>query len=176
MKKKILILSIALALVVGGLLVGAPAIPITVSASDNGTVSATVTASLISVTVTPGTVAYGVLATGGSANTTTEGLGQTQTANNTGTVSENFTIKSSDALGGTAWTLAADTGALDEFTHEFSTNDGSSWTNLTDTYDTLAGSIAAGDNQTFDLRIGIPTTVTDYAEHTITVTVLATQS
>ncbi|MCH7752539.1 MAG: hypothetical protein IH898_10350, partial [Planctomycetes bacterium] len=98
---------------------------------------------------------------------------------NYGNVSVNLGIRSSDAAsGGTDWNLAGTAGA-DEFTHEFSTDAGTSWTAFnTDnsTYSTLASDVAASGNETFDLRIGTPTSSTDSAEHTVTVTVQATEA
>ena len=82
MKRKILSSVIAL------FLLGTLAIPITASAADEGTVTATVTGSLVSVTVADGNVAYGILALSATENTTASGLNDTQTATNDGTVTE----------------------------------------------------------------------------------------
>jgi hypothetical protein len=166
MKKRILAI-IAIVALMGVLL------PATISADTTGTVTCTVTAVLVSVTVTPGSVAYGTLALG--ANTTTLALAATQTAINSGTVAENFTIKSSNATraGGTNWTLVTTTPGSNEFKHEFSTNSGGVWTAMTTSYTTLKTNVAVSSNQTFDLRITMPSSTSDYLEHTITVTVMA---
>jgi len=165
MKRRILALVVALALV-------ALVVPAAVFAADTGTVTCTVTATLVSVTVTDGNIAYGALALG--ANITTIALTDTQTATNSGTVAENFTIKSSNAtrIGGTNWTLAGTIGS-NQYKHEFSINSGSSWTAMTTSYQTLKTNVAASGNQTFDLQITMPSSTTDYLEHTITVTVMA---
>lgn len=166
MKKRILAVVAVLTLV--GTLV-----PGIVFAADTGTVTCTVTAVLVSVTVTDGSVAYGTLALG--ATRSTLDLSDTQTATNSGTVAENFTIKSSDATrgGGTTWTLVTGTPSLNEFKHEFSTDSGTSWTAMTTSYVSLATSVGTSGSQTFDLRITMPGSTTDYLEHTITVTVMA---
>lgn len=150
-----------------------------VIAADEGTVSATVTAQIVSVAVTDGNVSYGVLGLGTTKDTTATGVNETQTATNNGNVSVDLKIRSSDATSaGTPWNLAG-TAASDAFTHEFSINSGSSWTDF-DTDNnvnvTLANGVAALGTQDFDLRIGTPTASTDQLEHTITVTVLATAS
>ena len=144
-----------------------------VSAATTATVAATVTAELISVSVADGSVDYGILPI--STSTTTVGLGQTQVVTNGSNVPADLDVKSSDAVGGTAWNLAASAGA-DAFTHE-SAPDGSTWTAFNvdnDTYTSLATNIAAAGTQNLDLRIGTPTSVSDNVEKTITVTVLAT--
>lgn len=157
-----------------GLVVG-----VTVQGATEGSVSATVTAQLISVSVADGSVAYGTLSLDTTEDTATGGAAlETQTATNNGNITENLGIRSSDAVGDTDWNLAAARGS-DAFTHEFSIDDGSSWTafNVDNTTNSvLANSVAANGNQTFDLRIGTPTVSTDSVEHTVTVTVLATAS
>ncbi len=127
---------------------------------------------LITVSVTDGFVNYGVVELGTSKDTTTTGLGDFQTATN-GNEIANFNIKSSDAVGGVAWTLAG-TAAGNTFTHGFSLDDGGAWTLLTTTYQTLATGVGAFGTKTFDLQIGMPTTSTDSVEKTIIVTVQAT--
>ena len=62
--------------------------------ADSGQVAATVTASVIAVTVSDGGVAYGTVAT--SEDTTSSGVNDTQTITNTGTVNEDFEIKGVD--------------------------------------------------------------------------------
>jgi hypothetical protein len=168
MKRRILALVVALALV-------ALVVPAAVFAADTGTVTCTVTATLVSVTVTDGNVTYGALALG--ANTTTLALADTQTATNDGTVAEDFNIKSSNATrgGGTNWTLVTTTPGSNEFKHEFSTNGGSGWTAMTTSYQTLKSNVLSSSNQTFDLRITMPSSTTDYLQHTITITVQAVQ-
>ena len=168
MKSKILALIVVLALV--GALVPA----ILFAAED--TVTCTVSAYLVSVNVTDGGVAYGALEVGTSSSTLD--LTDTQTATNDGTVAEDFSIKSSDATrgGGTTWTLVTGTPGNNEFKHEFSTTGSFPGTAMTTSYTSLATSIAISGHQDFDLKITMPGSTNDYLEHTITVTVLATQS
>ncbi len=142
-------------------------------AATEGSVSATVTPQLISLTVADGAVAYGTLDANTNKDTIT--LGDTQTATNSGNVAENFAIRSSDAVSaGTNWNLEATTGT-NQYTHEFSTNGGAAYTFFPadNTNTTLVNGVAVGGNQSFDLRIKTPVTSTDTLEHTITVTVQA---
>jgi C1A family cysteine protease len=139
----------------------------------NACLRARVSEGLVSVTVTPSTIAYGTVTLGTSKNTT---LGQHLTVTNNGTVNENFSIKSSDAtrIGGTNWALGATPGN-NTFTHAFSTNGGGSWSlmGVADNYYPLANNISPNATQAFDLQITMPTSTTDYAEHTIIITILA---
>jgi len=138
----------------------------------NACLRARVSEGLVSVIVTPSSIAYGTVSLGTSKNTT---LGQHLTVTNNGTVTEDFSIKSSNATrdGGTTWTLVTGAPGLNEFKHEFSTNSGSNWTALTTGYQSLATGIAPNATQVFDLQIGMPTSTTDYEEHTIIIAVLA---
>lgn len=145
-------------------------------AETTADVSATVTAQLVSVSVSDGSIAYGIL----ELNTTTTTVGtDLQTATNDGNVNIDLGIRSSDAVSSsTPWELAASAG-LNEFTYEFSIDGGSNWAafNVDNaTYSTLASDVDVDGTQTFDLRIGTPTASTDSVEHTVTVTVLATAS
>ena len=166
MRRRMLALLVAVALV-------ALVLPANVFAAE-AEVTCTVTAVLISVTVSDGDVDYGALALGAEEDTI--GLNDTQTVTNTGNVREDFTIKSSDATrdGGTNWALGA-TAGNNTFTHAFSTNGGGNWSlmGLADNYYPLASGIAPNATQVFDLQIGMPTSTTDYWEHTIIITVLA---
>ena len=159
------------------LALAATVVGVGVNADSTADVSATVTAQLVSVSITSdGVVAYGTL----PLNTTkdTIALTDTQTATNNGNVTVDLGIRSSDAVGDTNWNLAA-SADTDVFTHEFSINSGGLWTHFSadnNTYSTLVNTVTAGNGQTFDLRIGTPTASTDSVEHTVTVTVQATLS
>lgn len=143
-------------------------------AATTATVNATVTAELISVSVSSGTVAYGTVPLSGTKDTTASGLNDTQTATNNGNVAEDFNIESSNATGGTAWTLSGTAIGSDQYMHKFSTNSGSSWTAMTTGYGTLATNIAAtSGTQNFDLEILTPSSSSDYQQKSITVTVQA---
>ena len=169
MKKRILILGTVLALLMAML------IPGTALAADD-TVTCTVSGKLISVEITDGAVAYGVVELGSTQDTTATGVDDTQTATNNGSVAEDFSIMSTNAVGTTDWTLAGTAGS-EQYTHSFSINEGSEWTATSGSYVSLATDVAAGTgSQDFDLQIGMPTATVDYGEHTITVTVMAEEA
>lgn len=127
----------------------------------------------VSVTLsTDGTISYGTVAPGGTKSTIT--LSDTQTAQNDGNVTENLNIKTSNATGGTPWTVGASAGS-DIYVHEFSTNNGSNWTQFTatDTYQTLVNGITVSDTQDIDFRITTPTDSSDSQQKNITLTIQA---
>lgn len=168
MKKRTLIIALAVASLL------TLALPITlVQAATSGTVGCTVTARMVSVTVSGGAIDYGSVALGGTQDTNT--LGKTQTITNDGTVTERFYIRSSDATrsGGTSWTLASAVGS-NEYTHKFKVGS-NDWAALTSDPQSLATNITAGSNVQFNLQIGMPTSVTDSGQHNITVTITATE-
>lgn len=150
-------------------------------AANTGTVAATVTPQNISVTVSDGSVAYGTLDLSSSKDTTSSGVNDSQTATNDGNVAEDFNITSTDATGGTTWTLAATIGA-NQYKHSFCTTGGGSpdpcdatptWSAMTTSYSSLASNIAASGTSKFDLKIDTPSSVSDYVQKSITVTVQA---
>lgn len=147
-------------------------------AATSVVVNATVTANVVAISVDDGVVEYGTLDLSTQQNTFT--LDDTQTATNDGNVNVDLGIRSSDATStGTDWNLAASIGIIDEFTHEFSTNSGSTWTDFNpdnNSYSTIASGVTPTNSQGFDLQIGTPSASTDIVEHTVTVTVLATAS
>jgi len=124
-----------------------------------------------------GTVSYGKVALNNEKDTTSSGLNDTQTARNDGSVTEDFNIKTSNAIGGTAWTVGSTAGS-NVYVHSFSINGGSSWEILdtVDSYETLATGISASGTQDFDLKIGTPTSTADYAQKSITVTIQAVEN
>lgn len=185
MKKRILTLVAVLALM-------AALVPATVSAADTGTVTCTVSAVLVSVTVSPGSVSYGQLALGATKNTAkydaTNNIHgmvtpQTQYIENTGTVNENFKIKTSNAAGTTNWTLHATTPGADTFTHAYNMQGTAPYNGVgaiiftkwaaVDTYVAAGTTTAPTGHNYLELEIGMPTSVTDAGSHTITVTVMA---
>jgi autotransporter-associated beta strand protein len=128
---------------------------------------------IYSVTVTTdGIVDYGFVALSGVKDTT--GISETQIVQNNGNATEKFSVKSSDAIGGVAWTLGTSIGT-DIFKHEFSLNGGTGWTGMPDisTYVTAATSVAVNDTKNFDFKISMPSATTDYLQKSITLTVLA---
>jgi hypothetical protein len=152
-------------------------------ASTTATVSATVTPQNISVTVSSGTVAYGTLDLSVTKDTTSGGLDNTQQATNAGNVAEDFNITSTNATGGTGWTLAGTIGS-DQFKHSFCTAGSGSpdpcdtsptWNDITTAggYQALGSNITASGTKRFDLKLSTPSATTDYVQKTITVTVQA---
>lgn len=168
--KKILTGIVLLSLVLG--------LAVPVWAAGTAGVSATVTPKLISLTVEDGNVAYGVLDL--DSEKSTKDLPDNQTVTNNGNVAEEIKVKTSNAIGGTQWTVGT-VGTLDVFAHSWSANpdEGSPiWTawSAADTYATLNASLASAGTQLLGLKIHTPTSTTDYAEKSITVTVLATEA
>lgn len=150
--------------------VSAMALVTSTSAATTGTVTATVTVQNISITVTDGTVAYGTLGLGGTNDTTTGGTNDSQTATNTGNVTAAFNIKGQNSA---SWTLAATQGA-EQYFHKFCTatcDSTPTWTALTASYQTLAGSVAASGTQLFDLQLGAPSTTADFTQQSVDVMV-----
>ncbi len=133
------------------------------------------TTAIVSISITSdGTISYGIVSSGVSKNTTASDLNDTQTARNDSTIAEDFNIKTSNATGGTTWSVGSSPGT-NTYVHEFSTNSGTNWTVLTtaDSYQALATNIAASSSQNFDMRITLPSTTSDYVQKTITITIQA---
>lgn len=144
----------------------------TILAATTGTVTATVTAQNVSVTISDGTVSYGTLALNQSAGTNAT---DTQTATNNGNVAEDLTIKGSNSAN---WTLSATNTSTDTYVHKFCTAScataPTNYTALTTNYQSLASNIAANGTQTFDLYLTTPQTSTVYTAQNVDVTILAT--
>lgn len=133
----------------------------------------TATAAVYSVSLTSdGTIEYGFVAL--STATSTVSTGNTQVAQNDGNTSETLNVKSSNATGGTTWTLASTIGS-NQYKHEFSTTTGSSWVTMStaDTYVTAAPSVAVSGTVNFDFRLTTPSSSTDYQQKSITLTIQA---
>lgn len=119
-----------------------------------------------------GVIEYGFV--GLSTASSTVGNGYTQTSQNDGNTIEKLNIKSSDASGGTTWTLASAIGS-NIFKHEFSTTTGSRWDAMPDsaTYVTAAPSVAVSGTVSFDFQLTTPSASADYQQKSITITVQA---
>lgn len=161
-----------------GLLLGLFVFINNATAATTGSVTATVTAQNIAITVTDGGVAYGTLALGGTADTTSGSKNDTQTATNTGNVSETFTIKGSNSAG---WTLSGTAGS-ETYKHEFCTTGGGApdpcdstptWTALTTSDQTLATGVVGSGTQKFDLKVTVPTSTAATSAQNVDVTVTA---
>jgi hypothetical protein len=132
----------------------------------------TAAGTIVSVSISDGTITYGTLSSNSSQDTTASGLNDTQTATNDGNVSETFNIKGQNSA---AWTLAATNGA-DQYIHEFSTDGGTNWIALSTSYQTLATGVASSGTQDFDLKITTPTSTSSYSQQSVDVTVSAIAS
>jgi len=140
-------------------------------AATTAAVNATVTAVNLAISVADGSIAYGSVNL--STATTTAGNGETQVVTNDGSTMK-LNVKSSDATGGTAWTLGTSIGS-NIFKHEVSTTTGSTYMTFqaTDTYLTASTTIAAGLTQNLDFRFTTPSGSTDFVQKAITITVQA---
>lgn len=144
-----------------------------VDAADTAVVSATVTVQNVSVTVSPGTVAYGTMALNSSKSTIPADLNAAQTVTNNGNVSEQFNIRGQNSAN---WTLGLTAGS-DTYVHQFCaaacTSPPTNFTGLTTNYQTLAASIAASGTQTLHLRLTTPTTSSVFTQQSVDVTLQA---
>lgn len=169
------ILSLVLAL-------AAPAL----AATEEG-VTATVTPQLVSVTVDVSSVGYG---TQNLSTTDNKPTGDPEiTATNNGNVAENFTIKGDDATAsGSTWTLSTTAGAS-AYVHKYNADTGGTYPDLSSvaldkTGKSLSTGVSGGTSCTttctgggseaFKLRMDTPTSTSSFAEHSTTVTVVAT--
>ena len=139
--------------------------------NESKQVSATVKVQNVAVTVTDGSIDYGVLATGGTQ--TPIFLGDTQSGENTGNVTEDFNIMGSDTA---SWTLGTDGAGVEIYWHEYTVN-ASTYTSIDQgTYKTMRNSVSSEgtiDDATFDFRITTPTSTTQYATQAADLTVQA---
>lgn len=140
-------------------------------AAETATVTATVTAQNVSVTVSDNSVTYGTMSLGASKSTIT--LSDTQTATNAGNITSQLNIKGQNSAG---WTLAGTAGA-DQYVHKFCTSSCSTpptnYSALTVNYQTLSASLAASGTQNFDLELTVPTSTSTYTQQSVDVIVQA---
>jgi len=175
MKRKIFIF---FAIVILSLLVFPSLLVKVVRAGNTDTVAATVTAQIFSVSLdNEDGVAFGTIATSSAQDTTTNGVNDSTTATNDGSVATKFNIQSTDSTGGAGWTLGATAGS-ETYTMKFcvTTCDSSPvWNSvgIAPAYQTLAASVAKDNTQVFDLQVGTPTSTVVTTEQSITVTVQA---
>lgn len=154
-------------------LVGAVA-AIGVGAVDTANVNATVTVQSVSVSVSDGAVAYGIIAAGASKDTTTSGTNDSQTATNNGNVTETLNIRGTDSG---AWTLAGTASGATNYAHKFCTvncDAGPTWTALTTSNQTLSAGVISTGSQVFDLQVTTPPSAANYTEQSVNVVVQAT--
>ncbi len=159
------------------------AIGVAVQAAGEVGVSATVTPRLLSVSVSPTSVAYGTVDIPSTDNVPT---GDTIiAATNDGNDTAKFNIKGADATGDTiTWTIvdgAPGGAATYNYNHKFLDCGGDSGcsspaaaNNMTTSYEELEASVATTNSEYFKLRLSTPTeTGGDFSEHSTTVTVQA---
>jgi hypothetical protein len=143
-----------------------------INSADNATINATVTPENLSITVSDGTISYGVLPLSGTANTTITGINDSQTTTNTGNVAIDINIRGTNSAN---WTLAAVAGS-DQYTHKFcSINCDTTpvWTALTTSNQTLSTAVSAAGNSNIDLQLGMPTASTNFTQQSVNVVVQA---
>jgi hypothetical protein len=131
---------------------------------------------VISVNILPGSIDYGILKMGTTKNTID--LGSILTIKNAGNVTEDFMIKSSNAIrdGGTDWILiTGGTPGEDQFKHECSVGGGWTWIG-SDYGSPIFTNVVPNGTEALDLQITMPSSTTDSGEHTITITILAVAS
>jgi hypothetical protein len=141
-------------------------------AASTATIAATVSATSLAVSVSDGSIAFGSVPL--NTATTTVGHGETQTVSNDGSDAV-INVKSTDATGGTTWTLGSTPGS-NIFKLEVSTTSGSTYQAFTaaNTYLTASSSSASLTSGPFDFRLTTPTASTDFVQKSITITVQVT--
>lgn len=139
-------------------------------------------AAVVSVSVSDGNVAYGMMPANTSKSTLSGDLNDMQTATNDGNVTENLNIKGQDATGGgCTWILASSNGS-DQYIHQFCNDtdlDCSSpptnYTALTTGYQALDTGIAQSGSVDFQLRLTTPNPSSCYGQQSVNVTIQAIQ-
>ncbi|MDY0097496.1 MAG: hypothetical protein RBS01_04060 [Candidatus Dojkabacteria bacterium] len=145
-----------------------------VFAADSGTVAATVTAQNISLSVSDGTISYGILAVSTTKATVNLAPVDTQTVTNDGNVTEQFNIKGTDSAD---WTLESAVGP-NQYVHKFCASScatpPTNYTALSEaSYATLAASVVPAGTQSLDLEISTPSSSTVFTSQNVNVVVQA---
>jgi serine protease len=140
---------------------------------------------IISISIENDAFDYGILPLSASSaepvKKSTIDLGKTPVIENTGNVSVDLAVKSSDALGGSApWNLVASAHiGKNKFCYQYRTTTGSAWYDFP-VNNNYTGTVFAGlgtnDTTTLDLQTLMPTGSNDPTQKSITVTILATES
>jgi len=145
-------------------------------AADTDDVTATVTVQNVAMTLSNNSVTYGTMSVGTTKDTTATGTGESTYATNIGNVLQDFNIKGANSSSsGVGWTISTAAGS-DTYAHHYCKVDCDgtpTWIPLAIGYTDLATSVTAGTGTTpeFDLRISVPSSVTDYQQNTVVVTV-----
>lgn len=161
-------------LVIIGLVIGV----VVIQAADEASVDIKVTVQNFQLSVADGNVSYGALAVNTTRGTIASEENEMQIVTNNGSAAK-VNIKGS-VSSPAGWTLAA-TAAANVYVHKFCNDTDSdcetpftSYTALTTNYATLKASVANSGTVDFQLRITTPTSVSDYTEQDVDVTVQAT--
>ena len=171
MKNTVGIISFLLIL---GLVIGIVAL-----AADEAGVDVKVTVQNFVVSVLDGNVTYGTLAVNTSRSTIAGEENEMQTATNEGSTAK-ISIKGS-VSSPAGWTLHATTPNTNVYVHKFCndtdldcTTPPTNYTGMTSTgYTTLKASVANAGTVDFQLQITTPTSVSDYTEQDVDITVQA---
>lgn len=141
-------------------------------AQDTDTVTATVTATNLAVSVSDGSIAFGSVAL--NTPTTTVGTAQTQVVTNDGSAAV-LNVRSSNATNGATWTLGTSS-ASDVFRLQVSTTTGVTYATLQapNVYLTASSTFASLQDQNVDFRFTTPTISTDFVQKSLTITVQVT--
>lgn len=147
-----------------------------VDAATEGSVTATVTVTNVSLTVGDGAVTYGSLSTNATWSTVSGELNDSQTVTNNGNIAIDVAVKGYDSAN---WTLGGTAGS-ETYTHKTCTttcDTTPTWTAMTTSYgaDILTG-IATSGTADVDFQVGTPTTTTNYTQQSVNVTILATEA
>ena len=139
------------------------------TAADEGTVNATVTASIIAITLDETDAAYGVVTVGSTGNVPSP---SSFIATNAGTVNEDFNIKGANTAN---WTLVGTAPGTDEYQHRVSMDAFSSEQDLTDTFVTLVGAtgVTPSGTETISMVLDAPSSTAITAEQTAPIVVQA---
>ena len=144
-------------------------------AADNASVTASVTALNLQVSVASGSVTYGIMGLSSTKSTIASDLNSKQTATNDGNGPETIKIAGTDSAG---WTLGAV--GSNTYSHKFCVETGSvcnspptSYTSLTTSNQTLKASVAALGTVEFQLQLGTPSSSTAWDSQSVNVNLLA---
>jgi len=134
----------------------------------------TASATIVSVSVSDGTIAYGMLPLNTSKSTCTSELNDAQTVTNNGNVTENFLIRGQNSAN---WTLATTPGT-EQYVHKFLNGTCSTFsggTALTTSDQTFATGIPPNGTATLNLQITTPTATNYFSQQSVDVTITAVQ-
>lgn len=149
-------------------------IGITVWAAED-TITCSVTARNIAISVTDGTIDYGNVDLSSSTSTLPTAIDDAQTASNDGSAAQ-ISVKTSDATPPTGWTsVESFNGSNDEFIHSFTTTTSPTWQVITEAgeYETASSTVESGGTLDFYFQIETDNAYTDYTAKSITITVQA---